>query len=95
VAIPNTKASIKEYKKQKHYNEWEFVYDPIEDQLQGGGAMFGGAGANLNGVGNGTTNPTNPTSGFGGTGFGNPGMGGTNPTPTPTPTPAPTPAPQQ
>ena len=95
VAIPNTKASIKEYKKQKHYNEWEFVYDPIEDQLQGGGAMFGGAGANLNGVGNGTTNPTNPTSGLGGTGFGNSGMGGTNPSPTPTPTPAPTPAPQQ
>ena len=92
VAIPNTKASIKEYKKQKHYNEWEFVYDPIEDQLQGGGALFGGAGANLNGVGNGTTNPTSPTSGFGGTGFGstNTGTGtsgtGTNPTsPTPTP----------
>ena len=70
VKIPDTKASIKEYKLQKHYNEWEFVYDPLEEQLQGGGAMFGGAGANLNGVGNGTTNPTSPTSGFGGTGFG-------------------------
>jgi type II secretory pathway pseudopilin PulG len=93
VAIPNTKASIKEYKKQKHYNEWEFVYDPIEDQLQGGGAMFGGAGANLNGVGNGTTNPASPTSGFGGTGFGNSGTGtgGTNPSPMPTPSPTPTP----
>ncbi len=33
--------------KQKHYNEWEFVYDPIADQMQGGGTMFGGAGANL------------------------------------------------
>lgn len=92
VAIPDTKASIKEYLKQKHYNEWEFVYDPIEDQMQGGGAMFGGAGANLNGVGNGTTNPTSPTSGFGGTGFGSPtsgtGTSGTGTTPTnPTPTP--------
>ena len=94
VKIPDTKASIKEYKQQKHYNEWEFVYDPLEDQLQGGGAMFGGAGANLNGVGNGTTNPTSPTSGFGGTGFGSPtsgtgtsGSGGTNPSPSPTPTP--------
>lgn len=96
VKIPDTKASIKEYKLQKHYNEWEFVYDPLEDQLQGGGAMFGGAGANLNGVGNGTTNPTSPTSGFGGTGFGNSGTGfGTNPSPTPTPTPSPTPTPQQ
>ena len=94
VKIPDTKASIKEYKLQKHYNEWEFVYDPLEEQLQGGGAMFGGAGANLNGVGNGTTNPTSPTSGFGGTGFGSPtsgtgtsGFGGTNPSPSPTPTP--------
>jgi len=86
VAIPDTKASIKEYKQQKHYNEWEFVYDPLEDQLQGGGALFGGAGANLNGVGNGTTNSTSPTSGFGGTGFGSPTSGtGTTPTPTPTP----------
>lgn len=31
IASKNTKASIKEYKKQKHYNEWEFVYDPVED----------------------------------------------------------------
>jgi type II secretory pathway pseudopilin PulG len=92
VKIPDTKASIKEYKQQKHYNEWEFVYDPLEEQLQGGGAMFGGAGANLNGVGNGTTNPTSPTGGFGGTGFGSPtpgtgtsGTGVTNPSPTPTP----------
>jgi type II secretory pathway pseudopilin PulG len=93
VKIPNTKASIKEYKLQKHYNEWEFVYDPIEEQMQGGGAMFGGAGANLNGVGNGTANPTSPTSGFGGTGFGNSGtgIGGTNPSPMPTPSPTPTP----
>jgi hypothetical protein len=53
IAIPNTKASIKEYKQQKHYNEWEFVYDPVEDQLQAG-TLFGGAAQNVNGQG--TTN---------------------------------------
>ena len=50
IAIPNTKASIKEYKQQKHYNEWEFVYDPVEDQLQAG-TLFGGAAQNVNGQG--------------------------------------------
>lgn len=49
-AIPSTKASIKEYKQQKHYNEWEFVYDPLADQLQGG-TLFGGTGQNPNGTG--------------------------------------------
>ena len=47
VVIPDTRASIKEYKKQKHYNEWEFVYNPIEDQLQG---AMGGGQQNLNGA---------------------------------------------
>jgi len=87
-AIPNTKASIKEYKQQKHYNEWEFVYDPLADQLQAG-TLFGGTGQNLNGNGTGT-NPTNGNSPFSGTGFpgsgtGGTGAGGTTPTPTPTP----------
>jgi hypothetical protein len=47
VVIPDTRASIKEYKKQKHYNEWEFVYNPIEDQLQG---ALGAGQQNLNGA---------------------------------------------
>ncbi len=47
VAIPDTRASMKEYKKQKHYNEWEFVYNPLEDQLQG---ALGGGQQNLNGA---------------------------------------------
>ncbi len=80
IVSKSTKASIKEYKQQKHYNEWEFVYDPVEDlmssvSLTGGG---GGAGAGgLNGPGGtgttgtpssgfpGTTNPGSPTSPFG------------------------------
>ncbi len=36
VASTSTKASIMEYKKQKHYNEWEFVYDPQAERLLGG-----------------------------------------------------------
>jgi len=81
IAIPSTKASLKEYKKQKHYNEWEFVYDPVADQLQAA-TMFGGATQNLNGQG--STNGTSGTfgSGLGGSGFGNTtGAGGvTTPT---------------
>src|ERR1700758_3880906 len=52
VGIPNTKASLIEYKKQKHYNQWEFVYNPLEDTLAGG--LAGGATTTVNGT-NGTT----------------------------------------
>ena len=88
VAIPDTKASIKEYKKQKHYNEWEFVYNPLEDQLQAMGAA-GGTQQNLNGAtGTGTNGAfgSSSSSGFGSnsgfgssSGFGsNSGFGGTS-----------------
>jgi type II secretory pathway pseudopilin PulG len=88
VVSKNTKASIKEYKQQKHYNEWEFVYDPVEDltssvSLFGGGS--GGAG-NLNGPGSNGTTPG--ASGFPGTttpGANSPfGSGPTSGTGTPT-----------
>lgn len=96
IASKSTKASIKEYKKQKHYNEWEFVYDPVEDLLSSV-SIFGGGGTSVNGTTgtglNGTSNPgtsspfsSGPTSGT--------GFGGTTPTPTPTPIPTPT-QPQQ
>jgi type II secretory pathway pseudopilin PulG len=52
VGIPSTKASLIEYKKQQHYNKWEFVYNPIEDQLFSGGV--GGA-TSTNPAGTGTT----------------------------------------
>jgi type II secretory pathway pseudopilin PulG len=64
------KQSILVYKKMKHYNEWEFVYDPRLEQMMAGGAFGGG----LNGQPAGTTpiggapgynNPNQP--GFGGT----------------------------
>ena len=33
VESTSPKATILEYKKKKHFNEWEFVYDPMQDQM--------------------------------------------------------------
>ncbi len=88
VVSKNAKASIKEYKKQKHYNEWEFVYDPVEDLLSSV-SVFGGGSSAINGPGStGTTgtpnsgfpgtNPSSPTSPFGS----GPGSGTTGNPPT-------------
>ncbi|MGA9669990.1 MAG: type II secretion system protein, partial [Terracidiphilus sp.] len=44
-SIPSEKQSILVYKKQNHFNQWEFVYDPIQDSafsVGGGGAIAGG-----------------------------------------------------
>jgi type II secretory pathway pseudopilin PulG len=76
IAIPSTKASIREYKQQKHYNEWEFVYDPIADQMQAG-TLFGGAAQNPNGQGT-----TNGSGGSFGSGAGSTTGAGGVPTPT-------------
>jgi type II secretory pathway pseudopilin PulG len=65
------KQSILVYKKKNHYNEWEFVYSPLVDQMmQGGnagtiGQPVGGTTGNGNGngiTGNGVTGgfPNNP-----------------------------------
>jgi type II secretory pathway pseudopilin PulG len=62
------KDSILVYKKKTHYNEWEFTYDPMNDQNGGG---MGGAGLNTQpiggnqpGIGNapgfGNNNPNQP-----------------------------------
>ena len=68
------KESILFYKKKNHYNEWEFTYSPIADQMMSGGNLgtigtpvggssstFGGTGQG--GIGGGTT-------GLGGSGSG-------------------------
>ncbi|HVJ09129.1 MAG TPA: hypothetical protein VM554_12175 [Acidisarcina sp.] len=86
VSSTSTKASIREFKKQKHYNEWEFVYNPLQDQNGLGGQ---------NGTGiqqqPGANNP-NSSFGSGTTDLGTSPIGGaTSPTPTPAPSPAPTP----
>ena len=51
VSSTSPKASIRVFKKQTHYNQWEFVYDPASELLLAGGGQ-----PNLNGPG-GTTNP--------------------------------------
>ena len=67
VGIPIPKSSLIEYKKQKKYSQWEFVYNPIEDTLQAGG-LAGATPQNPNGTGTGP----------GGVGTGNsPGIGTT------------------
>jgi type II secretory pathway pseudopilin PulG len=37
VSSISTEASIRIYKKQTHYNDWQFIYDPIFDGIVGGG----------------------------------------------------------
>jgi type II secretory pathway pseudopilin PulG len=71
---PNSpKKSIMIYKTKSHYNEWEFVYDPIAEQmLANGGMAYGMAG----GVpGGGMPQPAGQAPGL-------------TPTPTPTPSPS-------
>lgn len=71
---PNSpKQSILVYKKKNHYNEWEFIYDPVADQMmmQGGG--------NIGAIGQ----PAGSGSGASPIGGGSPGFGsqsgGSNP----------------
>jgi type II secretory pathway pseudopilin PulG len=81
IVSKNTKESIKIYKLQKHYNEWEFIYDPLEDMLSSV-SLVGGGGGNVNGTGNRTGTGTGNGFGNSGSGFGNSGnsFGGSSPT---------------
>ncbi len=76
------KESILTYKKKNHYNEWEFTYSPLADQMQGGN--LGGNGQPINNSNNGTGLFNNN-----GTGTQN-GIFQNNPTTTQPTTPAPT-----
>jgi type II secretory pathway pseudopilin PulG len=59
VSVPVQKESLKEFQQKKHYNEWQFVYDPTLDTT-----LRGGAGAGVAGGTPGATPGLNP--GFGG-----------------------------
>ena len=56
VESTSPKATILEYKKKKHFNEWEFVYDPMQDQMMlsnntgNVGQPMSGAGNNGSGI---------------------------------------------
>ena len=87
VGIPSEKASLIEYKKQKHYNQWEFVYNPIEDQLQAAAGVLGGSTQNLNGTGTGNATGIGPSTSNSGpfgssSGSSDTGNGGTSNSPT-------------
>ena len=93
------KQSILVFRKKNHYNEWEFIYDPLADQMMMQGGNLGTIGQPASG----TTTPVGGSPGIGsGSGFGNssgfgnnPGFGtpgGTNPGGS---TPPPQPPPQQ
>jgi type II secretory pathway pseudopilin PulG len=64
------KQSILVLKKKNHYNEWEFTYDPIQDQQMMGGGT--------NGTGLNPANGNNPTVGNGMFGGNNNNAGGNN-----------------
>jgi type II secretory pathway pseudopilin PulG len=85
-SIPSEKRSILVYKKQVHFNQWEFVYDPMQEQIAGFGP---GGGANL-GLNSGTPGsiggnaPNSFGSGVGPQPVNGPwGSNGNLPTPTP------------
>jgi type II secretory pathway pseudopilin PulG len=79
VSPTSTKQSILVYKKKNHYNEWEFFYDPLAEQmmLQGGNTGLSGQGAaGTGGAGTGSTGSV-------GTGSGSTGTGGSGNAPNP------------
>ena len=69
--------SILVYKKKNHYNEWEFVYDPLAEQMMMQGGNTGTVGTPLNGTNGGSTiggsSIGNGTSTTGGSGLGTSG----------------------
>ena len=89
VSPASPKQSLFVYKKKDHYNQWEFLYSPLQDMQQMGGGMTGGQpGVGQPGMGQ-------PGSPFGGqpggpSTFGPGGNGGSSPIQPPT-TPPPSP----
>jgi type II secretory pathway pseudopilin PulG len=67
------KQSILVYKKKNHYNEWEFLYDPLADQMMMQGGNTGAIGTPMGGA-NGVS-PIGSGSSFGTSGGNNPGSG--------------------
>ncbi len=60
VESTSTRLAILEFKKKKHYNEWEFVFDPLSERF-----------TLSNNMGTSATGSSNPTSSNGSSPFGN------------------------
>ncbi len=78
VTLPNPKQSILIYKKQDHYNKWQFTYSPLTDmqnQAGGGNAGIGTPAGQTSGTGTTGAAPSSPGLG-GGSSFGGGGMSG-------------------
>ncbi|HXP11464.1 MAG TPA: hypothetical protein VN828_23365, partial [Acidobacteriaceae bacterium] len=65
VGLMDKKTSIKIYKKQTHYNQWEFVYDPTQNTVTAAGGAIDGSGTStgMNGGMNGGTGVNGATNG--------------------------------
>jgi type II secretory pathway pseudopilin PulG len=99
VESTSPKTSILEYKKKKHFNEWEFVYDPMADQMMLSNNT-GAVGQPMSGAGNngpGNSGPGASTPGIFGNQPSSPGSfpGSSSGTPTPPQQPPPANPPQQ
>ena len=82
VESTSPKLAILEYKKKKHFNEWEFVYDPQQERMQISGNT-GTVGQPMSGAGNSTTgSPNSPSllNNSPGSTFGSPSTGTASPT---------------
>lgn len=77
--IPSNKQALLEFKKQKHLNEWEFYYDPSEEQFLSGNAALGQpipvAGSNSATTFTGSTFGSAPGAAGSGSTFGSSGSG--------------------
>jgi type II secretory pathway pseudopilin PulG len=73
VASSSEKASIRLFRQQAHYNQWEFIYDPVEDVGTNTGAGLAQQPFPIQGNGGAPGSPLAPSS--------------TSPQPSPTPTP--------
>ncbi|HWE86764.1 MAG TPA: hypothetical protein VG267_17600 [Terracidiphilus sp.] len=86
VSPASAKQSIYVFKKKNHYNEWEFLYSPLQDMQTMTGGGVGQPGVGQPGAGQpGIGQPGIGQPGIGQPGTGQPGIGSPTPTPTPSP----------
>ncbi len=93
VSPMSPKQSIFVYKKKNHYNEWEFLYSPLQDQMTAGGGSTGAIGQPAGGASTGIGAGGTGAGAQSGSGF---SLGGISPitqgapsSPTPQPSPPP------